>query len=109
LTPDLSDKERTMGKVPFPPDGMEERHADFETCVKFDSIDFLEFQFKDPAFISPEATGFFKPEIPTGFFAARTTTGQLKPVTNDTEVKVDFLDVATLKFYTCKVRIRKNC
>jgi len=96
-----------MGKVPFPPGGMADRHVDYDVCVQID--DFLEFEFKVPAYISPEATGFFNPDIPTAHFDANTTTGKLYPVTNDTEVKVDLFDVTALTFYTCKVRIRKKC
>jgi hypothetical protein len=95
-----------MAIIQFPPDGLD-RHNDFEQCVAFD--DDLEIVFNHTTFISPQAVGFFTPDIPTAMFLAGTNTGQLSPFPKNTEVKVDFIDLATFKFYVCTVKIRPSC
>ncbi len=98
-----------MPNVPYPPGGFVKKGTgNFNTCVEYQN-DPLTITFNDPGMIFPTATGIFKPDLPTGIFAAGDKIGPYLPVSNNKQLVVYFQDFKTLKMYTNTIIICTKC
>jgi hypothetical protein len=97
-----------MGKIQYPPGGLIDKNVDFDSCIKFCN-DPLYIEFVDNGYIAPTASGFFKPDLPTGTFAAGDQIGPYYPITDNTKLVVDYLDTKTNAFYRNTIYIKDSC